>query len=66
MFRVKSSLLEFYSRHHKLVECYGISDLQMPTEMFQLSLHQSHPFFVESDIIEYACTFIITGATRRV
>ena len=35
--KLKSSLREFYSRHHDLVDRYGISVLQMTTDMIHLS-----------------------------
>ena len=34
---LKSSLRKFYGRHHDLVDRYGISVLQMTTDMFHLS-----------------------------
>ena len=34
---LKSSLRKFYDRHHGLVDRYGISVLQMTTDMFHLS-----------------------------
>jgi hypothetical protein len=34
---LKSSLQKFYSRHHDLVNCYGISVSQMSMDMFHLS-----------------------------
>jgi hypothetical protein len=33
---LKSSLRKFYGRHHDLVDRYGISVLQMTTNMFHL------------------------------
>jgi hypothetical protein len=35
--KLKSSLRKFYSRHHDLVDRYGISVSQMTTDMFHLS-----------------------------
>jgi hypothetical protein len=35
--KLKSSLRKFYSRHHNLVDRYGISVSQMTTDMFHLS-----------------------------
>ena len=35
--KLKSSLLNFYGRHHDLVDRYGISVSQMTTDMFHLS-----------------------------
>jgi hypothetical protein len=37
MAKLKSSLRKFYSRHHNLVDRYGISVSQMTTDMFHLS-----------------------------
>ena len=35
--KLKSSLRKFYSRHHNLVDCYGISVSQITTDMFHFS-----------------------------
>jgi hypothetical protein len=35
--KLKSSLRKFYGHHHDLVDRYGISELQMTTDMFHLS-----------------------------
>ena len=35
--KLKTSLRKFYGRHQDLVDCYGISVLQMTTDMFHLS-----------------------------
>jgi hypothetical protein len=35
--KLKSSFLEFYGRHHDLIDRYGISVSQMTTDMFHLS-----------------------------
>jgi hypothetical protein len=35
--KLKSSVRKFYGRHHDLVDRYGISVLQMATNMFHLS-----------------------------
>jgi hypothetical protein len=35
--KLKSSLRQFYGRHHDLVGRYGISVSQMTTDMFHLS-----------------------------
>jgi hypothetical protein len=37
LFKLKSFLRKFYSRHHDLVDRYGISVSQMTTDMFHLS-----------------------------
>jgi hypothetical protein len=35
--KLKSSLRKFYGRLYDLVDCYGMSVLQMTTDMFHLS-----------------------------
>jgi ABC-type tungstate transport system substrate-binding protein len=42
--KMKSSLRKFYDRHRDLVDRYGISVLQMITDMFHLSLAPPGPF----------------------
>jgi hypothetical protein len=37
LIKLKSSLRQFYGRHHDLVDRYGISMSQMTTDMFHLS-----------------------------
>ena len=40
----KSSLLMFYGRHHDLIDCYGVSVLQMTTDMFRSLFITTRPF----------------------
>ena len=40
------SLRKRCSRHHDLVNRYWVSVSQMTTDMFRLSLSQSHPYFI--------------------
>jgi hypothetical protein len=35
--KLKSSLRKYYSRHHDLVDLYGMSESQMTTDIFHLS-----------------------------
>jgi hypothetical protein len=47
--KFKSSLRQFYGRHHDFVDCYGISVSQMTMDMFTLSgcflIHDVSPVF---------------------
>jgi len=44
--KLKSSLQQFYGRHYKLVDRYGISVSQMTTNTFNLSKTLPGPFLI--------------------
>ena len=67
MVKLKSSLRNFYGRHHELVHRYGITIPQLISDMFLTSLLQSPSLFMNVIYrIRLFTGFVITRATRRV
>ena len=55
MVKKKSFFESFLRRHHELVDCYGISVLQMIADMFLMSKLQSRPLYPNET---YRCYYL--------